>query len=220
MVRVAVVPGGKYYRFVSSRALTFAICILGAEIIVNVFRWPLVNVFTVFLEPILEDGLWIALLGSFVWSIVHLIRARKRGPQLMLAPMAVNVLTLLMVLYGPFDFITTQLDFDINYSARMAVVREVSAGKLDGRIRVSGGRGDFIVLPLRQSYLSTGGEIMRWRRPNAQLIFFFDFRGILSSFAGFVYSTDGTPPRQDDFGGNFVEIEHLRENWFYASSRN
>ncbi|MBZ5644609.1 MAG: hypothetical protein LAO19_17775 [Acidobacteriia bacterium] len=219
MVATELVSRGKYH-LVGSRALTFATCILGAEIVANVFRWTLVNFLTVFLEPLLEDGLWIALLGSFAWSIVHLIRARKRGPRLMLPPVTVNVLTLLMVLYVPFDYITTQFDFHMNYSARMAVVREVAAGKLDGRIRVSGGRGDFIGLQPWQSYLSTGGEIMRWRRPNAQLIFFFDFRGVLSSFAGFVYSTDGTPPRQDDFGGNFVEIEHLRDNWFYASSRN
>jgi hypothetical protein len=29
-----------------------------------------------------------------------------------------------------------------------------------------------------------------------------------------------TPPEQNDFGGNFFEIAHLRDNWFYASSAN
>ena len=68
----------------------------------------------------------------------------------------------------------------------MAVVQEVV---LDDR--QSGGRGDFVKLPPGRSYLSTGGDITRLRRGNAELIFLFDFRGILSSLAGFVYSTGG-----------------------------
>jgi hypothetical protein len=220
MASTEILPQERLPRLVNSRALTFAACILGVEVFVHVFRWTLVEVLTVFLEPYLEMGLWIALLGSFIWSAIHLIEARKRGARSMLAPLAVNVVTLLMVLFVPFDFITTELDFRLHYNARMAVVKEVVAGKLDDRIRLSGGRGDFITLPAGRSYLSTGGDIMRWRRQSAELIFFFGVRGILSSFAGFVYSTDGTPPQQDDFGGNFVEIDHLRDNWFYASSRN
>src|ERR1700730_3131945 len=65
-----------------------------------------------------------------------------------------------------------------------------------------------------------GGDIVRLRRQNATLIFFFDYRGILDSFSGFVYSTDDSAPRDGDFGGRFVEIERLRQNWFWATSRN
>jgi hypothetical protein len=45
------------------------------------------------------------------------------------------------------------------------------------------------------------------RRDGQTLIFFFDFRGILDSFSGFVCSTGNTKPQSGDFGGQFIEIE-------------
>jgi len=61
---------------------------------------------------------------------------------------------------------------------------------------------------------------MVWRREDATLIFFFDYRGILDSFSGFVYSTNDSPPRQGEFGGKFVEVIRLQKNWFWATSSN
>jgi len=61
---------------------------------------------------------------------------------------------------------------------------------------------------------------MVYRRDGQTLIFFFDFRGILDSFSGFVYSTGNIKPQSGDFGGEFVEIEELRSGWYWASSAN
>jgi hypothetical protein len=97
----------------------------------------------------------------------------------------------------------------------------VLAGKYENHIQSTGGRGDLIALPSRLSGLSShGGEIMRFHRQNDTLILFFDYRGILDSFSGFVYSTDDLPPESGDFGGKFFAIERLRNNWFWVSSRN
>jgi hypothetical protein len=121
----------------------------------------------------------------------------------------------------PFTALTTDLDFRFHYAARTAVVNDVLAGKYDNHIENSGTRGDLIVLPASLSYLSSGGgEIVRFHHQDCTLILFFSYRGILDSFSGFVYSTDNVPPKNGDFGGQFVEIIPLRKNWFWATSRN
>jgi hypothetical protein len=201
-------------------ALTMAFCLFLAALLVSLFRWTLVEYLTPFIQPLLEMGIGLVFLASLVWSIVYLIRSRKQNPKRASLPLAVNVLTAVIVTFVPFSLLTTELDFRAHYQARMAVVSSVLDGRYENLVQDRGGRGDFIALPSQLSYLSSGGDIVRLRRQNATLIFFYDYRGILDSFSGFVYSTDDSPPRDGDFGGRFAEIERLRQNWFWATSRN
>jgi hypothetical protein len=165
-------------------------------------------------------GVGVAFLGSSTWSIAHLISKRKQVPKA-LGPLFVNIATLTIVLLVPFNAVTTNLDFRLHFAGRMAVVNDVLAGKYDNQLKGDGATWDLINLPSDLSYLSRGGGlIIRQRRSNRTLILFFDYQGILSSFAGFVYSSDDAPPANGDFGGNFFEVERLRKNWFWASSRN
>ena len=202
-------------------ALTMAFCVFLLVLFVGLFRWTLVEYLTPFIEPVLELAIGVLLLASLVWSVVHFIRTRKQTPKVGLPPLAVNALTIAIVTFVPFSLLTTGLDFRAHYRARMAVVSSVLDGRYENLVQSRGGRGDFIALPGQLSYLSSGGgDIIRLRRQNASLIFFFDFRGILDSFSGFVYSTDDSPPRDGDFGGRFAEVARLRPNWFWATSRN
>ncbi len=200
--------------------LTMTLCVFLAALFVSLFRWTLVEYLTPFIEPILEIAIGVLLLASLVWSVVHFIRARKQSPKVALFPLSVNVLTMAIVTFVPFSLLTTELDFRAHYRARMAVVSSVLDGRYENLVQSGGGRCDFIALPTQLSYLSSGGDIIRLRRQNATLIFFYDYRGILDSFSGFIYSTDDSPPRNGDFGGRFVEAERLRQNWFWATSRN
>jgi hypothetical protein len=112
------------------------------------------------------------------------------------------------------------LNFKWNYTRRMEVVSDVLAGKLANAVDGSVG-GTVVHLPSPYRGVSAGGDdILIFRSDGKTLIFFFDFRGILDNFSGFVYSTDGTKPTNDDFGGQFFEVEQLRPNWFWASSAN
>jgi hypothetical protein len=205
---------------INSPALGVVFAAFIVVILISLFRWTLIEHLTPFIEPTLEVTIGLILLVSLVCSVVHLIWARKQSPGVALSPLLVNVVALLMVAFFPFDFVTAQLDFRAHYKARMAVVSTVLDGGYEN-LAQNGGRADLIALPAQLSYLSSGGgDIMRWRRENATLIFFFDYRGILDSFSGFVYSTDDSPPREGDFGGHFAEIKRLRQNWFWATSRN
>ena len=205
----------------TSRALILALCALGTTILINLFRWTLVEYLTPFLEPLLEIGVGIFFLVSLIWSAIHLIRRRRDGIMKAFMPLAVNVATALIVIFVPFTELTTNLNFRVHLNARMEVVNDVLTGKYENHIQSAGGRGDLIALPTRLSYLSSsGGEIVRYHRESDVLILFFDYRGILDSFSGFVYSTDDIPPKSGDFGGKFFAIERLRSNWFRVSSRN
>ena len=203
------------------RAFILSLCALLALLLVNLFRWTSVEYLTPFLEPLLEIGVGVFFLVSLVWSAVHLIRKRRDGITDAFTPLAVNVATVLIVMLVPFTELTTNFDFRVHLSARTSVVNDVLAGKYEDRIRNAGGRGDLISLPPRLSDLSSsGGEILRFRRQNDTLILFFDYRGILDSFSGFVYSTDDFPPQSGDFGSKFFAVERLRVHWFWVSSRN
>lgn len=209
----------KKKRSISTLAFKAATCVFVLVILVSLFRWTLVEYLTPLLERYLEMAVGIIFFVSVVWSVVHMIWARKQGAMTALLPLLLNVATILVVMFVPFSLLTIQLDFRVHYQARMEAVSSILNGKYEGQAK--GGRGDLIALPGRLSYLSTGGgEIMLWRRQDATLIFFFDFRGILDSFSGFIYSTNDSPPQQGDFGTQFVEVEHLRQNWFWATSRN
>jgi hypothetical protein len=196
--------------------------LLGAILLaVSIFRWTLVKVLTPFIEPTLESILRVAFVIVLLWALVHFIwQAKKLGAKRAGTPLLVNVSVLLIVLFVPFSEITVGLDFRWNYRKRAEVVSDVLDGKMNQFITNSGGLGDFIHLPSSYRGLSDGDDIMVYRRDGQTLIFFFDFRGILDSFSGFVYSTDDTTPKNGDFGGQFVEIDHLRPNWYWASSAN
>jgi hypothetical protein len=203
----------------SSRAFILSLCALFALLIVNLFRWTLVEYLTPFMEPLLEAGVGLFFFVSLVWSVVHLVRKRRGGIANAFTPLAVNIATALVVILVPFTELTTNFDFRAHLNARTAVVDDVLAGKYENRVQVAGGRGDLIALPPQLSGLSSsGGEILRVRRQNDTLILFFDYRGILDSFSGFVYSTDDLPPKSGDFGGRFFAIERLRAHWFWVSS--
>ena len=203
-----------------SKALLVASCASGVVLFVSVFRWTLVEYLTPFLEPFFEMVVGAFFLAALIWSLVHLIRTWRRGLLVAVLPVLICLGAATIAVFVPFTALTTDFDFRFHYAARTAVVNDVLAGRYENRIESRGARGDLIALPAHLSYLSTGGgEIVR-QRQDRTLILFFSFRGVLDSFSGFVYSSDDLPPKNDDFGGQFVEVSRLRKNWFWAASRN
>jgi hypothetical protein len=204
-----------------STALLLALCASGVVLFVSVFRWTLVEYLTPFLEPLFEMVVGVFFIVALIWSLVHLIKGWKSGLVVSMLPSLVCLGTAAIAVFVPFTALTTDLDFRFHYAARTAVVNDVLAGRYEKRIENGGGRGDLITLPANLAYLSSGGgQIVRFQRQNRTLILFFSYRGILDSFSGFVYSSDDFPLTSGDFGGQLVEITHLRKNWFWAASRN
>ena len=202
-------------------ALLVALCSSGVVLFVSIFRWTLVEYLTPFLEPLLEMLAGAFFLVALIWSLVHLMKAWKRGAVVATLPSIVCLGTAAIAVFVPFTKLTTDLDFRYHYAARTTVVNDVLAGRYEKQMEGGGGgRGDLISLPTHLSYLSSGGEVLRFQHQDRTLILFFSFRGVLDSFSGFVYSSDDMPPLRGDFGGQFVEVSRLRKNWFWAASRN
>lgn len=203
--------------------LAVSIFVAGALIALDVFRFSLLSLLTVFLEPLLElavDGMF---LGAMLWSVVHFVRQLvKRGDvRRALIPLTLNIAAMLVVALVPLARISVDVNFKWNYRRRMAVVSELQSGRLDQYITIKGGgRGDIIDLPTRYRGLSDGDGIMAYRRDGQTFVFFFNFRGVLDSFSGFVYSSGNGKPKTGDFGGRFIEIESMGPHWFWASSAN
>lgn len=204
-----------------SVALKLSLSALAAALFIGFFRWTLIEYLTVFLEPPLEIGVGLLFVVSLIWSVLYVIRKRQLGLAMASAPLVINVATVLIVVLVPFTPLTISLNFRFYLGIRTKVVNDVLAGKYENRVRNAGVRGDLIPLTdTVPSLSSAGGEVVRLRRAHGTLVLFFDYRGILDSFSGFVYSSDDAPPAADDFGGNFFEIERLRKNWFWVSSKN
>jgi rhamnogalacturonan acetylesterase len=107
-------------------------------------------------------------------------------------------------------------------AARMAIVAQnILAGNGPKPAQPNGGRGDFLKLPEADSFLSQGGEVAYWHKNKGEpCVLFFTFRGILDSFAGYVFTQSGRMPDTDSFLGQPVEIIKVAPNWFWYRSRN
>lgn len=90
----------------------------------------------------------------------------------------------------------------------MAIVAQnILAGNGPKPAQPNGGRGDFLKLPEADAFLCESGEVIYWHKDTrAPCFLFFTFRGILDSFAGYVYTKSGKMPATDSFLSDPVEI--------------
>jgi hypothetical protein len=196
-----------------------SIAVSGLLISLQLLRWPLTEILTVFLEPLLELIVWILFIVFSVVVIVYAIRRRKTGGTEVWFPFSICLATMLFVIFVPFNSFYLKFNFKYYEFKRTAAAQQILAGG-HGQLVRSGGRGDLILLPDRERALSVGGgEVMVDHREGKTYILFFTFRGILDHFSGYVYSPSDTPPAQDQFLGRGLEVYRVAPNWYwYASS--
>ena len=190
-----------------------ACCLL---LLVQIIRWPLTNLLTVFLEPFLETVLWIVFLVVAAISVGIALYHWKNPRRQTIAPIIACFATAAAVWFVPFNQLYFAADFHLLRSSRTEAAQQALAGKFP--IINPGGRGDFIRLPPADHLLSDDGEILVDHRNGKDFVLFFTFRGILDRFSGFVYSPTDTPPAQDEFLGDGIEIERLAPNWYWYAS--
>lgn len=189
-----------------------SIVVSGMLISLQLLRWPLTEILTVFLEPILELFVGILFIVFSIAAIVYAIRRRKTGGTEVWFPSAICLATLLVVIFIPFNRLYLKFNFKYYESKRTAAAQQILAGS-HGQLVRSGGRGDLILLPDRERALSAGGgEVMVDHREGKTYVLFFTFRGILDHFSGYVYSPSDTPPAQDEFLGRGLEVYRVAPN--------
>ncbi len=179
---------------------------------INLFRWWLIDLLFIFefLLELLAGGLFlVSLLGSLSYFVSRL---RKRGHLKAFLPLGLQVLTLILVWLVPFTDLAVDLDFQLNLQARERVVALVKAGALRPN------EHDLARLAREDQHLSKGGgEIRIERDAQALMVFFFTFRGVTDNYSGFIYRSNPQAPPVTAFGGEIVQIQKMRDHWFWAA---
>jgi hypothetical protein len=185
-------------------------------LVTTILYWDLVDLISVFLAPLLALVVWAAFalstlfaLTTFLWGYSLPVRAR-------FTPLVTHLLTLLVVHYVPFQPALREVNFWLNYDARMQVVqsierRELAADLVDGE-RV-------VPLPRNYRHLSRGGgDVIISRSAGRTLVFFYTFRGVTDNFSGFMYRSDDSWPEQYDLGGSYVSVRRYGPNWYWVAA--
>ncbi len=184
-------------------------------ILVSFFRWKLVDILTPFIEPILELIVFVFFLVAILWSLIFGLLKIKSQKTRAFVPLSINLVTLLIVLLVPFTALTLKMDFHFNINKREQVVEKIKNCELAPNVSHN---DKLINLPTGYKHLSKGGGdvIVEYENKNPN-VFFFTFRGILDNFSGFVYRADNNQPRNYDFGCEHVELEKLKDHWYWMS---
>ncbi|WP_284037360.1 hypothetical protein [Neobacillus sp. 114] len=174
------------------------------------FQWKLIDIITEFLMfPVL-----LLVFGFFIFITVLAIISLFKNKTW--KPIVIQVITILLLFFVPFNQIILDIDFKLNKSERNQVVKMVENGELRPNISHN---SSHLQLPKKYEHLSIGGgEIVVEKSGDGYNILFFTYRGILDNFSGFVYTPNDQKPSKNAFDGDFKAIDKMEKNWYFVGS--
>lgn len=201
----------------NSIVLYFSIVSSVLFILINIFRWHLIEIFTVFLEPFLELFIVLVFLISMILSIVYFIRNVRKERYRSIIPFSISIITILIIWFVPFTNIILEIDFKMNLKDREKVVSMIQTGELVPDISYN---ESLITLPKGYAHLSKGGGQVVVEREGEKLkVLFFTFRGILDNFSGFTYISDNSELQKGSFNADLHQVRKKKDNWYWISSK-
>jgi hypothetical protein len=88
---------------------------------------------------------------------------------------------------------------------------------IDGTLRP--GERDLVTLPAEFANLSDSGEVVAMRDGDDWTIVFFEVRGIVDNYSGWVFRSSGMLDAEEDpLGGGTVIVERLDDHWFHVTA--
>lgn len=183
---------------------------------VSFFRWRLIAVTGVFLEPLLRLALAGLMLAAAVPALVLVIRGRRRSRVLALPPLLLLIACVLAAHFLDFTALWLDYDFKRHRADRERVVRKIGGGELRLEER---GRTRWIALPKEFASLSLGGGRVEIEERGGMMVLFYTFRGVLDNFSGFVHSAVDAPPKDGDFNGRYVIVRKIQNHWYYVAAK-
>ena len=160
--------------------------------------------------------IWLIFSAVFVGAIIKACFSKESDLVRRFQFVTLDLVTIAVVMFFPFDFVRTYCDFNMNLKKRMLVVDLIQRRKLNGQ-------GLIRALPRNLRYLSKGGgEVIvtsanpagKELDPNTLHIFFYTFRGVLQKHSGFEYSVDDKRPGD---ASEARELTRLREHWYWVA---
>jgi hypothetical protein len=198
-------------------SLRNAIIVCAALLLVTFFQWNLVDIFTVFLFPLLQGALYLVFIVFFIISTVTTIKHRKHLNFKSMLPIYLYVLTILIWIFIPMTNLWLDLNFQLHFAQREKVASLVEQGELKPNVSWNN-----ITLHLPAEYRSTslgGGDVLVEKDASSTQVLFFTFRGVLSSYSGFLYTSSNTVPTEF-LGDQLINSIKYADHWYFISSAN
>ncbi|MFD0051232.1 hypothetical protein ACFVHQ_18250 [Actinomycetes bacterium NPDC127524] len=174
------------------------------------FQWEIIDIVTPFLIfPVL-----LLVFGFFIYitvrAIINLFKVQDWKP------VVIQVITILLLFFVPFNQIILYIDFNINKSEREQVAKMVENGELKPDVS---NNTSLIQLPKKFEHLSSGGgEVLVEKSGDSYNILFFTYRGIMDNFSGFAFTPNDQKPSKKAFDSDSKDIEKMDEKWYFLGS--
>ena len=204
-------------RFYFNLMLVLALWSSLAILLLQMFRWHLVHWVTPLFLPFFELAGLVAFLGVGFATMIYLIVSKQPSRVRTSIPFIIQLVTLVLILTVPFNALAVEWNDRAHRVKRENVVQMVQEQQLQPNVRHNAA---LIRLPSEYRHLSRGGgEIVVHGIGDNLQVLFFTYRGLVDNMAGFVYSADGRPPDDLDFGiTKLLEIKQFSPNWYWFSS--
>lgn len=196
------------------RAVVPALIVSGVMVLLDTILWWTVT------DPFMGMGVelltFVVYAVSLVWSLAYGIRHRTQEKRQAWLPVAIVSVTLVAIWFLPLQLLMIRLDFAVNYSRRMEVVKLVKAGRLKPNVSEN---SNLVHLPPQYAALSPAdGNINVERIGGRTTVTFYTFLGILGHASGFMYKSNDSAPTADDFEEERWDAEKLGAHWFYTEA--
>lgn len=183
--------------------LTFASSWYSAELLDSLFIFVLPIHFTLFISYIV----------CFISSINHI--RKKNRIFFDCIPLIILIVNVIIITTFPFREAKFNLELVLLDNKRSQIIEKIKNGSLQSYDEYGN-----VELPRGYGHISVSKEVMIYQNDdNGIVIGFWIFRGILSSSAELIYSSNGAELIRANEGGHpIVEIEQLKKHWYYVET--
>jgi len=211
MTRLA--PGSapdRQFAFLLRAAIVAAV---GLLVVLATF-WTLTDLITILLAMFLPTVAWLSLAGIALWALVFAVRHPHQGRKPWV-PLAICVGAAAVGALFPFTDLWLSVNYHLHRSGRMRVITALEEGQLptprtsDSTVVVH--------LPWATGTSNGGGDILVERESDRLVVLFFTYRGILSHYSGYVYTSDDPPALSRAFGERVRQSTKVEPHWFFAA---
>jgi hypothetical protein len=176
--------------------------------LLSFFFWILIDVVTPFAAAFLWLPVLVIAIAAVVTATILPFRRWRTHRIASLLPFAFLVACFITTRFIDFTALWLAGNFRFHHADRVQVVRRIANGKLRPNVSHN---ASLIALPRQFAPVSLGGgEVVVQRDGDKLKILFYTFRGVLDHFAGFVYTSDGSAPKNGDFAGSSSSLERFK----------